>query len=179
MIVIVGHGPSANSVDGSWLDSQVVVRLKDPYGLNDSSMAHRGVTPGTRTDIMCSRHTMYRRGYEQYPYWLYPRKPVRPKIDGVWVADVERWSAYWAENGGVIDGKTIKPSSGMCAIFCAIENGWEKIGLVGFDSFFYDCDVNPHIGYLERRIAESLCDIENCSPADCIYGEYGELKYGG
>ena len=173
MIVIVGHGPSADFVDGSWLDSQTVVRLKDPYGKNDSYMAHRGVHPGGRMDFLCARHTMFFRGYK-VPCWLFPRKPYQtpPQVRGdVWIADFEHWDDLWQE-----EAPGLKPSTGMCAIFCAVENGYTDIGLVGFDSFWYDMDTTPHVGGVERGIAESLATITNCSPAEVEYGRIGAMN---
>lgn len=72
MIVIVGHGPSALWVDGSWLDQQTVIRLKHPK-----------VHPGTRTDYYCSRSNALKGGE---PFWHFK------KSDKKWMEVYRRFS---------------------------------------------------------------------------------------
>lgn len=107
---------------------------------------------------MCARHINWREGYEDLPFWLFPRKwPLPqeiPEMDGVWIADHERWYALFQQHVS-----KRKPSTGMCAVFCAVEQGYEDIDLVGFDSWFGDTPGWHHDGMAERAVAESLVTI--------------------
>ena len=158
MLVIVGHGPSVVSARlGSWLDSQTVVRLKDcPY------WKHGKYDPGVwgnRIDFMCATKVDWRRRFEQEhgykpPLWLFDKerawRHITPKAtrlparklpldnyfpEGVFISDVDRWMPYFLSFN---PSRKQKPSVGLCALFCAVEQGYKEIGVIGFDSFFTD-----------------------------------------
>lgn len=129
MIVIVGHGPSALSVDGSWLDGQTVIRLKKPK-----------VHPGTKTDYYCARSNALKGGD---PFWLFDKGH-------------KKWIPYYRKF------TKAKPSTGLCAIFCAIDYlDAKEVGLIGFDAFFAREGSHPHDFDAEYRCATSLVSIVN------------------
>lgn len=91
------------------------MRLKDAR----TDSVHRG----TRTDFICSRA----RRHEQagIPFWQYPKKP---KERGPQVANYARWTDYFRQFS------TATPSTGLSAVFCAVEFlNPPSIALVGFD----------------------------------------------
>lgn len=118
MIVIVGHGPSVLSGLGSVIDSHTVVRLKQ--GLTKQ---HPPQHFGTRTDFLCARSLVFDRG--EFPFWHF--------------ADDKRWLAYFAS----FEPKRKKPSTGLCAVFCAIDKlDPKEIAFIGFDSLL-NPDMTP------------------------------------
>ena len=142
MLVVVGHGPSILGRKlGSWIDTQTVVRLKH---------AERPTTEdwGTRTDYVCAsspsfwtdkRHPDFpdaecwvltdkrRPDFPECEKWVLSDKKI-PK--GNWrQADVE-WLRYFKR----FEPSFRKPSTGLKAVFCAMEFLWpDEIGLIGFD----------------------------------------------
>lgn len=133
MIVIVGHGPSVNSGKGAVIDSMTVVRLKD-------GTQQRRETPatdwGTRTDYLCARSLIYR--LDRTPFWLYP-DPVTPAMQSstLSIASAERWQRYYA----TFAPRHQKPSTGLCAVFCAVEFlDAKEIALIGFDRMLNPAD---------------------------------------
>jgi len=108
LIVIVGHGPSILSGLGSVIDSMTVVRLK------------KGLVPkaapsnwGTRTDYLCARSLIYDHGL--FPFWHFN--------------DDRKWLDYYAG----FKPRNKKPSTGLCAVFCAVEHGATELAVIGFD----------------------------------------------
>lgn len=97
------------------------------------------VHPGTRTDYYCSRSNALIGGQ---PFWL--AKKSDPK-----------WMPYFREFN-----RKGKPSTGLCAIFCAIDKlNPNEIGLIGFDDFFARIEKHPHDFDAEYRCATSLVRI--------------------
>ena len=74
---------------------------------------------------------------------------------GVSIADAERWYPYWES---FVAKKKRKPSTGLCAIFCAVEFfAPEEIGLIGFDYLLAGMGAwKVHDMKAERECAESL-----------------------
>jgi hypothetical protein len=159
VITIVGHGPSINGAGlGPWIDQQTVVRLKT---------APRPVPAdwGTRTDFTCARHPdFFKKAVGEL--WLFP---AHDGLDGrrARVADVERWIDHFYRFAPRRDhkGRTVKPSTGCCAIYCAIEFlDAREIALVGFDNWFgppagkWNCPHDPmyHHYAAERASVEDL-----------------------
>ena len=112
-IVIVGHGPSIVGKQlGPWLDNQTVVRLKRAEIPNQ-------IDWGSRTDYVCATSLIYQ---TDKPFWLFSKK------DGIG----KKWREYYAKFSAV------KPSTGLGAIFCAVEYlKPDTIGLAGFDNLLY------------------------------------------
>ena len=139
MLVIVGHGPGVLRASGEWIDTQTVVRLK-----------HAPMSPsnfGTRTDYLCATSQDWRARFKKRfdispTLWLFDHNRHYQRSDrlgkeishGVFLADTPRWIKYFAE----FKPKNPKPSTGLCAVFCAVEQGFNDIALVGFDSFTTD-----------------------------------------
>ena len=126
MLVIVGHGPSVIQRSlGSWLDSQTVVRLKH---------AERpGPEWGTRTDYVCASSPSFWTDKRRPDFpasaecWVLAEKPV-PK--GQWKEASKSWLAHFKSFKPTFP----KPSTGLKAVFCAIEFlAPQEIGLLGFD----------------------------------------------
>lgn len=162
MLVIVGHGPGVLRASGEWIDQQQVVRLKS------------GPRPlpcfGTRTDFLCATGLAWRSRFEGSPqFWLFdPARDYerverlgKASADGVFFADTPRWMRYFEQFS------EMKPSTGLCAVFCAVELGHTELVLVGFDSFRTDdkrtgkwFDPDPktwiHDQAAERRALEGL-----------------------
>src|SRR6187551_3351838 len=107
-MVIVGHGPSILTGRGSVIDSfDLVVRLKHPP-LTDAETHHWGA----RTDVICARSLVY-----------------KPKQGVFWhFNDPKKWVDYFREFSPA------KPSTGLCAVFCAVDRGYTDIALIGFDA---------------------------------------------
>lgn len=124
MLVIIGHGPGiVGKRLGSWLDTQTVVRLKD--GKKPDALDW-----GSRTDVICATSHLFRP--EHGMFWWFPKTEGYRDETNMRVADVARWRSYYASFG------KRGPSTGLCAIFCAVE--FEKpgeIGLAGFDNLLY------------------------------------------
>jgi hypothetical protein len=125
VIVIVGHGPGiVGKRLGSWLDTQRVVRLK-------KAEKPDAVDWGSRTDVVCATSHLYRP--ENGMFWWFPKAGNYKDEANMRVADVAMWRKFYADCGG-----TKGPSSGLCAIFCAVEfERPDAIGLAGFDNLLY------------------------------------------
>lgn len=118
MIVIVGHGPSVLSGLGSVIDSHTVVRLKN--GLTKQQPKEHF---GTRTDYLCARSLVFDLG--EYPFW-------HLRDDSHWHTHFKRFAP-----------KRKKPSTGLCAVFCAIDQlNPKEIGFIGCDSLL-NPDITP------------------------------------
>ncbi len=132
MIVIVGHGPSVVGKHlGPWLDTQTVVRLKWAERPN-------ALDWGSRTDYVCGSNPSFwkQRHRGQAPetaefWWLGdPTKYPQNLVCGRRASN--DWFGYWDTY------KTAKsyhkPSTGLLALFCAVEFlAPSEIGLLGFD----------------------------------------------
>jgi hypothetical protein len=136
MLVIVGHGPSVFQRSlGPWLDTQTVVRLKwaeipDPADW------------GSRTDYVCGSNPSF---------WTERERRKLPKLDAEfwWLGEPEKhkaspigrrgsntWFDYWAKFR--TPESYPKPSTGLRAIFCAVEFlNPPEIGLLGFDMILH------------------------------------------
>lgn len=116
MLLIVGHGPSVLCGLGGLIDQQTVVRLKE--GLTKKMPAEHF---GTRTDYLCARSGAYAK--PGVPFWHLP--------------DSSPWHVYYKK----FKPKYWKPSHGLSAVFCAIDNMKpERIALIGFDRILYTDD---------------------------------------
>jgi hypothetical protein len=135
MLVIVGHGPGILKGLGSWLDTQTVVRLKWAERPDVENW-------GSRTDYVCGSTP---------DFWLGREQRKLPKLDAEywWLSEPNRygkgtvvgrrassdWYDYWRPFQKV---KNPKPSTGLRAIFCAIEFlKPPEIGLLGFDRILH------------------------------------------
>ena len=137
MLVIVGHGPSINRGRGAWLDQQTVVRLKWAERPDAENW-------GTRTDFVCASHPDFKRkrANRNLPpleptvqYWFL--SPDRHEIQPGDRAGGKHWFQYW-DKYKVPGSKLAKPSSGLRAVFCAVEFlPPAEIGLVGFDRILH------------------------------------------
>ena len=125
MIVIVGHGPSiVGKRLGSWLDNQTVVRLKDAKKPDSLDW-------GSRTDVVCATSHIYRP--DKGMFWWFPKRGDPKDENDMRVADYRRWRKYFADFS-ISKG----PSTGLSAIFCAVEfENPKQIGLAGFDNLLY------------------------------------------
>lgn len=137
MVVIVGHGPSVLSGLGSVIDTMTVVRLKNGLtkGIVDRDYPHAMEEQhfGTRTDYICARSHLYDRG--SHPFWLWLDES-QPK----WVEYFHRFSA-----------RKRKPSTGLCAIFLAIDKlDAKEIAVIGFDRMLRPDDVQTSKWYKPR-----------------------------
>lgn len=134
MIVIVGHGPSVpNRGLGPWLDAQTVVRLKWAEIPNASDW-------GSRTDAVCGSSPTFwtereKRGLPPLDaeFWWLSEKPNASPVGRKASQD---WFDYWARFK--TPQSYPKPSTGLRAIFCAVEF-WKpsEIGLLGFDMILH------------------------------------------
>jgi hypothetical protein len=110
LILIVGHGPSVLSGLGDLIDSHTVVRLKEgltPQQRKDSK------NWGTRTDYLCARSLVYQK---KEPFWHFNDPPE------------------WIEYYNRFEPRHKKPSTGLCAVFCAIDRlAPDEIALIGYD----------------------------------------------
>lgn len=116
MIVVVGHGPSILSGLGAVIDQLTVIRLKE--GLRPDPKHW-----GTRTDYLCARSSAFQHG--SVPFWHFS--------DTGWTA---KWLDYFYSFEPRIAFKPIrpKPSTGLCAVFCAMEYLKPKeLAFIGFD----------------------------------------------
>ena len=143
MLVIVGHGPSvANRGLGSWLDEQTVVRLK--WAERPNAMDW-----GSRTDYVCGSNPSF---------WMDKRQQAPATAEYWWLGDLKKFPAHWGPipdmrraSSDWLDywlrfrtTKSHKPSTGLRAIFCAIEFlKPAEIGLIGFDMVLHP-DVPTH-----------------------------------
>jgi hypothetical protein len=160
--VIVGHGPSILSGLGAVIDSMTVVRLKD------ARTNRRDF--GVRTDYICARiPTCERQGV---PFWYFP------ETGGI----ADKWLEVFHSFRPSIAFKPRipKPSTGMCALFCAMEYlKPAEISLIGFDAWFGHSTLKwseraapakPHDWATELRVAQSLTCITN------LAREYGQVS---
>ena len=110
--LIVGHGRSAWG-QGELIDTYKTCRLKNhPYDEQRSL--------GQRTDIICTTN----KNFEE------------KGIDFWWFGDEvrERWIRYYKTfNPKKRTSTAIKPSTCVAAIFCAVDHGYSKIHIIGFD----------------------------------------------
>lgn len=115
MIVIVGGGPSAGlSGLGREIDRQFVVRMK--HAVRDP--VHRGL----RMDAYFSRGYSARK--PNHDFWYFPKRP--PHADG---CNSAHWLSFYAKFSRG------KPSTGLCALFCAAEFfPGAEVGLIGYDN---------------------------------------------
>jgi hypothetical protein len=132
MLVIVGHGPSINRGRGAWLDQQTVVRLKWAERPDAENW-------GTRTDFVCASTPSFwtQRAAKGHPaldaeFWfLANRKDKSQPGPGMRRAS-DKWLDYW--DTFRTDRGFPKPSTGLRAVFCALEFlAPAEIGLIGFD----------------------------------------------
>jgi hypothetical protein len=131
MLVVVGHGPSiVGKRLGSWLDQQTVIRLKHA----DRPTAEDW---GTRTDYVCASSPSF---------WTDKRRNDFPANAECWVLSEKTvprgtWkeaSKGWLEVFRRFDPEFPKPSTGLKAIFCAMEFlDAQEIGLIGFDRMLH------------------------------------------
>jgi hypothetical protein len=137
MIVLVGHGPSIVGKQlGPWLDEQTVIRLK-------AAEIPDAADWGTRTDYVCASNPQFlrKRIVRKLPpidaeYWFLPEQPIRDLPPGTRQAG-KHWMAYWRKYVPA-NSKTPKPSTGLRAVFCAVEFlAPAEIGLVGFDRILH------------------------------------------
>ena len=141
MIVIVGHGPSILSGLGSVIDTATVIRLKH-------GRAGLPVHWGTRTDFICGRALWYAK--PPVPFWHFGSQRE------------ERWMAFYRKFSNQ------KPSHGLCATFCAIDElKPEEIHYIGCDSMLDPAITfrkwssphiwaNPHDWRAEREALNNL-----------------------
>jgi len=127
MLVIVGHGPGVlNRALGPWLDGQTVVRLK-------AAERPTVIDWGTRTDFVCAGSSSWftdrrRADFPDSECWVLSEKPTPA---GPWRVASQDWLTRWA---GFRTEKSRKPSTGLKAVFCALEFlKPAEIGLLGFD----------------------------------------------
>ncbi len=139
MLVIVGHGPSILCGLGSVIDSNTVIRLKQGLGTKPPSPA---VHFGTRTDYLCARSLIYRHEHDPTPFWHFSDESPEGQY----------WNRYYKEFSPRIK---IKPSTGLCAVFCAIDRlKPNTIGMIGFDRIFNPDDHTTHKWYKKGKDAQ-------------------------
>ncbi len=146
MLLIVGHGPSVLSGLGALIDQQTVVRLKD------------GLTPilrkdsknwGTRTDYLCARSLVCDKG--EFPYWLFNDPP--------------KWINYYKS----FTPRHKKPSTGLCAVFCAIDRLQpEEIALIGFDRLLNPNDMTSRKATDEQKYMYSMYGHDQRAEHECL-----------
>lgn len=142
LIVVVGHGPSILSGLGSVIDSFPVVRLKRGLSTETGEPKRDPVHWGKRTDYLCARSNVYDLG--QAPFWHYTGPAEK------------RWDRYYGQFSDR------KPSTGLCAVFCAIDRLEPKsVGLIGFDRL-----LNPH-----RQTCKWWEETERLWPAHDMFAE--------
>lgn len=150
MILVVGHGPSAN-VDPEWIDAQdFVVRL---FTGNSKKLGckHEGLyTPhvGTKTDAVCCTRPKPIRGYK---FWY----------EGKWRKRIKAISDPYTER---------KLSTGTSACVIAhLKFPDEEIGVIGFDTnmagIYYD-NWPYHDAVAEGKLLRDI-GVKD-------YGNYGE-----
>lgn len=156
VVTIVGHGPSILSGLGAVIDAGVVVRLKE--GLTPQQKK-QSIHWGTRTDYICARSPAFAK--DRVGFLLF--------ADGSELC--ERWLRYFHSFGPRIPFKPRipKPSTGLCAVFCAVEFlKPASIALIGFDRMLDPSDVTsgkwhtrnpacwPHDSVAENRALYGL-----------------------
>lgn len=134
MLVIVGHGPGVIKGLGAWLDQQTVVRLK----WAERPDAHNW---GSRTDFVCGSNPSFwaqrREPLKGAEFWWLGEQSKYPKgweeTPGMRRASND-WFDYWAKFRRPDSDRNPKMSTGLRAIFCAVEFLQPaEIGLLGFD----------------------------------------------
>jgi hypothetical protein len=146
VLLIVGHGPSVLSGLGDLIDQQTVVRLKD------------GLTPilrkdsknwGTRTDYLCARSLVCDRGL--FPYW--------------WFNDPLHWINYYKS----FNPRHKKPSTGLCAVFMAIDKiAPDEIALIGFDRLLDPTDMKSRKATDDRKYLYSMYGHDQRAEHECL-----------
>jgi hypothetical protein len=121
MLVIIGHGPS---IVGKQLGSWLDTQTL--VRLKGAQIPN-SVDWGTRTDFVCGTS----RVYETAHFWLFDDK-------GKWR---DHYSTY----------STFKPSTGLAAIFCAVDRGYSEIGLAGFDNLLHPNEEGWTKWYMPRH----------------------------
>ncbi len=109
---------------------------------------------GSRTDYLAATGLDWRLGFHKThgvnpPFWLWDKhkafhglinhpsmrkKRAHVLDENIYSTNIERWTKYFNE----FKPEKPKPSTGLTAIFAAVEQGFEEIALLGFDSFFTD-----------------------------------------
>jgi hypothetical protein len=113
MLCIVGHGPSLLLRLGAVIDTCTVVRLK--FGLPKDADPE---VWGTRTDYLCARSHLHQ---SSGPFWIFNDPP--------------KWIAYYRKFSRK------KPSTGLCAVFCAIDHlNPPEIAVIGYDRLLNPAD---------------------------------------
>lgn len=114
------------------IDSNAVVRLKNGLAIKPKPDPFHW---GTRTDFLCGRSLVYK---QEGPFWLFNDPP--------------KWIEYYQS----FRPKHKKPSTGLCAVFCAVDRGYTEIALIGFDRLLNPDDMKS------RKWNET--------PSRCLYG---------
>jgi hypothetical protein len=116
--VIVGHGPSVLSGLGAVIDQSTVVRLKNGLAVRPKPDPLHW---GTRTDYLCGRSLIYK---AKEPFWHFN--------------DPRKWLDYYQS----FKPKHKKPSTGLCAVFCALDRlSPDEIYLIGYDRLLNPDDM--------------------------------------
>jgi hypothetical protein len=114
MLIIVGHGPSVVHVPGDFIDQHTVCRLRRAKKTLNCGKGRKAYV-GTRTDIVCSNQSRYRKPYAEF--WH-----LKGKLRKLCVDRLRPYSPkFW------------KPSTGLSAVIIARHKGYEEIGVMGFD----------------------------------------------
>jgi len=106
MLIIVGHGPSADCAPDDFIDEHTVCRLRRAIPV-----------AGTRTDIICS--------VRPYKKW--------PKAEWWSLGPDRDWRDFCIKQFAPYKPKFAKPSTGLSACMIAVEKGYTDICVVGFD----------------------------------------------
>ena len=118
--------------------------------------------PSPNTDYLCCRDINWRKPpYGHIPFmcykWMRPNKSRTPSMENVWQADFKKWDKYFKTFGPL---KHADPSSGTCAIFCAIER-WQpkEIGIIGMDWVLDNNKAWFHDARAELEAIKSLVTV--------------------
>ena len=146
MLLIVGHGPSVLCGLGDLIDQQTVVRLKDgltPIMRKDSK------NWGTRTDYLCARSLVFDLG--KFPYW--------------WFNDPPKWLNYYQS----FNPRHKKPSTGLCAVFMAIDKlDAKEIALLGYDRLLNPNDMKSRKATDDIKYTYSLYGHDQRAEHECL-----------
>jgi hypothetical protein len=148
VLLIVGHGPSVLSGLGAVIDQCTVVRLKN--GLN--------VRPkpdplhwGTRTDYTCGRSLVFRDEKHPEKFWHFDDPP--------------EWIGYYES----FRPRHKKPSTGLCAVFCAIDRlAPEEIALIGFDRLLDPNDMKSRKATDDQKYMYSMYGHDQRAEHECL-----------
>lgn len=104
------------------IDLHPVVRLKQGFSKTNVDRDYPSrmdpVHFGTRTDYLCAHSRLYDTG--AVPFWFFDDDSPQGK----------RWLRYWQS----FEPKKKKPSTGLLAVFMALDNvAPQEIALIGFD----------------------------------------------